>query len=164
MKLQQPAGEFHPLGVLQSKGLLRHLTLYEHLLAAVSTVKFFPNSNYRRFLGVGVGFFSPPPNTNYLYSTNSIIEKESCSFPVIETTFFLHQCQVSEGREPLRHSRQMVSFQVPEKSQIWQLHKHINKNSHHSICTMNEDNTKSVTNEIISDSLLWNSNSFYFIN
>lgn len=116
------------------------------------------------FWGLVLAFFSPPPNTNYLYSTNSIIEKESCSFPVIETTFFLHQCQVSEGREPLRHSRQMVSFQVPEKSQIWQLHKHINKNSHHSICTMNEDNTKSVTNEIISDSLLWNSNSFYFIN
>lgn len=116
--------------------------------------------------GFGVWCCSPPapPNTNYLCSTNSIVQKESCNFPDIETTCFLHQCQVSEGREPLRHSRQMVSFQVSEKSQIWQLHKHINKNSCHSICTMNEDNIKAVTNEIIFDSLLWNPNSFYFIN
>lgn len=106
----------------------------------------------------------PPQNTNYLCSTNSIVQKESCNFPDIETTCFLHQCQVSEGREPPRHSRQMVSFQVSEKSQIWQLHKHINKNSCHSICAMNEDNIKAVTNEIIFDSLLWNPNSFYFIN
>lgn len=34
---------------------------------------------------------------------------------------------------------------------VRQIHKHINKNSCHSICTMNEDNIKSVTNEIIFD-------------
>lgn len=116
--------------------------------------------------GVWCWFFSPhpTPNTNYLCCTNSTVQKESCSFPDIESTCFLHQCQVSEGREPLRHSRQMVSFQVSEKSHIWQLHKHVKENSRHSICTTNEDNIKSVTNEIIFDSLLWNSNSFYFIN
>lgn len=126
----------------------------------MATVKFFSNSNYIRFLSLWVFL---PPNTNYLCSTYNIVQKESCNFLDIETTCFLHQCQVSEGGEPLRHSSQMVSFQVSEKSQIWQLHKHVNKNSCHSICNTNEENIESATKEIIFDALLWHYNSFSFI-
>lgn len=105
-------------------------------------------------------FGSPPPHTNYFCSTYNTVQKVSYNFLDIQSTCFLHQCQMSEGGEPLRHSSQMVSFQVSEKRPVWQLHKHVNKNSCHSTCPVNEENTKSVTKEIIFDVLLWNCNSF----